>query len=110
MVAVVVIVEEEEVAVVVTVHPPRLPEMVEEEEEEEMTLSGETRASLKTNSTRHLAGMIQMPLTTVDSAVVIIIITIVALQEETMMNGHQVEEVEEEMTLNRPLAATTKAE
>ena len=108
MVAVVVIVEEEEeVAVVVTVHP-RLPEM--EEEEEAMTLSGETRASLKTNSTRHLAGMIQMPLTTVDSAVVIIIITIVALQEETMMNGHQVEEVEEEMTLNRPLAATTKAE
>ena len=105
MVAVVVIVEEEEeVAVVVTVHP-RLPEM----EEEEMTLSGETRASLKTNSTRHLAGMIQMPLTTVDSAVVIIIITIVALQEETMMNGHQVEE-EEVMTLNRPLAATTKAE
>jgi hypothetical protein len=106
VVVVVIVVEEEEVAVVVTVHP-RLPEM---EEEQEMTLSGATRASLKTNFTRLLAGMMEMPLTTVDSAVVIIIITIVALQEEETMNGLQVEEEEEEMTLNRPLAATTKAE
>lgn len=103
---VVIVVEEEEVAVVVTVHP-RLPDM----EEEEMIRNGATRASPKTNFTRLLAGMMEMPLTTVDSAVVIIIITIVALQEEETTNGLQVEEEEEEeMTLNRPLAATTKAE